>query len=652
VVTAEQPTALEPILGNIPDELKERRQWVLWRYLPPKKAGDKWRKVPHTVSGHRASSTDPATWNTYAAVVDVYNVGNYDGIGYVFTSDDPFVGIDFDDSWDGEVFVPEISNWLQYLDSYAELSASGKGVHVIVRGDLPTDGFKRAKIEAYKARRFFAITGIVIDNISCRIEDRPEQVLDLYRKYAPAQQQQTSASVQSTVTFDDAKIIEKARNAKNGPKFLQLWEGNWKALGYPSQSEAEMALANMLRFWTQDKGQIDRLMRASGLARAKWDSKRGDDTYGSKTIGKSLASTRDVYASNDTDATVKIGSGKVVSSEPDDGDNYSDNSEDGEIIPEPRYILHRFREAFLPQPPVEWVVDQLFQRGSVNLVYGAPGSKKTYIMLDCAVCVAGHEVWLRRETYGGPVLLIDEESGPRRLNRRLAEVGRGHRASADLPISYTTLAMFNLLSCPADVQHLDVLFGQEQPVLVVIDALADVMVGGDENEVKDTHPVLQKLKGLAHKHNCAVVVIHHSNRQGKYRGSSAIPGVVDVMLSVDSPNGVSNITFVTEKNRDGEMQQFGAQIIFDKPMEAVRLLASEPVERIARERTSVAYVLEYLKARSNGAYLDDIIAKPDSCSPNAARLAVYELVKRGILIRTDSGGRGSRAYYELSSQDV
>lgn len=313
-----------------------------------------------------------------------------------------------------------------------------------------------------------------------------------------------------------------------------------------------------------------------------------------------------------------------------------------------RYTLHWLEEAFGEEIPVEWIVNGLFQRGSINLLHGAPGTKKTYALLDLSMCLVEGKQWLGRDTVAGTVLLIDEESGPRRLRRRLREVARGHDTPADAPLAYTTLEMFDLLNSKDDTEHIDNLMANVAPALVIVDALADIMPGGDENEVKDTHLIFQKLKYLAHRHNCCVVVIHHSNRAGGYRGSSAIPGVVDVMLKLESKPRTGDLLFTIEKNRDGEEDSFGAEIVFDKAMAAVCLVSQTATRaRQSHERASIQHVLEYLKTAGGGAYVDDIVANPAICSPAAARAAIYVLARQGRIARTDKGGRGSRAYYEL-----
>src|SRR5436190_20909579 len=83
--TSPRPVALVPIPANIPPLLKDRPQWVLWRYAWK---GKRWTKIPHQVNKHHASSTDAATWTTFATVWAAYQAGGWDGIGYVLISDE------------------------------------------------------------------------------------------------------------------------------------------------------------------------------------------------------------------------------------------------------------------------------------------------------------------------------------------------------------------------------------------------------------------------------------------------------------------------------------------------------------------------------------------------------------------------------------
>jgi putative DNA primase/helicase len=142
---------------NIPEELKVRPQWLVWHAV-----GEKPDKVPFSArTGRKASSTDLTTWSTFVEALEAYEHGEYAGLGFVFCSGDPYTGIDLDNcvSEDGEIagWALEIA---RHLDSYTELSATGSGLHIIVRGVVPNR--RKGDVEVYSSKRFFTMTGHVV----------------------------------------------------------------------------------------------------------------------------------------------------------------------------------------------------------------------------------------------------------------------------------------------------------------------------------------------------------------------------------------------------------------------------------------------------------------------------------------------------------
>ncbi len=140
---------------NIAEELKARPQWVVW-----KAEGEKPDKVPFCArSGRKASSTDLMTWSTFEEALGAYKSGEYAGVGFVFSSGDHFTGIDLDGCVDPQ--TGEVAAWameiVRYFDSYTELSATGTGLHIIVRGEVPNR--RKGEIEVYSSKRFFTVTG-------------------------------------------------------------------------------------------------------------------------------------------------------------------------------------------------------------------------------------------------------------------------------------------------------------------------------------------------------------------------------------------------------------------------------------------------------------------------------------------------------------
>ena len=158
----ETTTVNQPITENIPEQLTERPQWVCWRF---EERGGEQTKVPYTPGTlRRASSTDLLTWRTFSEALEAYERSEppYDGIGYVFCSADPFVGIDIDDCRNPE--TGEIAPGAQKIidrvqEGYVEISPSGTGIHIIVQGAVRDGGMRKGKVEMYSRGRFFTITG-------------------------------------------------------------------------------------------------------------------------------------------------------------------------------------------------------------------------------------------------------------------------------------------------------------------------------------------------------------------------------------------------------------------------------------------------------------------------------------------------------------
>ncbi len=147
-----------------PEELRVLPQWVCWRY---QERDGKRTKMPYKATGPGlASATDPATWATYEQAVEACRRHRHDGIGFVFSADDPFTGVDLDHCRDPE--TGELAPWAaeilaMFPGSYVEASPSGTGVHVITRGVAPHNGkrpYQGGAVEVYSKERYFTVTGV------------------------------------------------------------------------------------------------------------------------------------------------------------------------------------------------------------------------------------------------------------------------------------------------------------------------------------------------------------------------------------------------------------------------------------------------------------------------------------------------------------
>jgi len=149
------------IAENIPEDLRSYPQWVVWNW---NWNGKKWDKPPLSVAtGWKCSKTDPKSWSTFDAARAAHQAGRFDGVGFCFTEDDPFAGVDLDSCRDpdsGEI-DPSVLWILETLNGYTEVSPSGCGLKIFVRGTLlmgnHADNVRG--IEMYDRGAYFTVTG-------------------------------------------------------------------------------------------------------------------------------------------------------------------------------------------------------------------------------------------------------------------------------------------------------------------------------------------------------------------------------------------------------------------------------------------------------------------------------------------------------------
>ncbi|TKX87207.1 hypothetical protein EXE43_04420 [Halorubrum sp. SS5] len=320
-----------PSADALPAALVDRDQWVCWRTQDRDGKPTKVPIIPGTTQF--ASTTSPATWTEFSTAREAVTTTPVDGFGFVFTAEDPLVGVDLDDCRDPDTNTPTAwaAEILDTLDSYSEVSPSGTGYHVIVRGERPEGRNRAGDLEVYDRSRFFTVTGDHVpatpESVTARedalatvvaAELRPDDA-GTSTTAPTSDAATTSTSTESpasdaAVPVPDDELLERAENAANGEKFARLWNGSTS--GYESHSEADLALCRMLAFWTGgDSARVDRLFRRSDLYRDKWDAVHYADgsTYGEKTVERAVRATDETYTPPEAtdppaDATATAGS--------------------------------------------------------------------------------------------------------------------------------------------------------------------------------------------------------------------------------------------------------------------------------------------------------------------------------------------------------
>jgi primase-polymerase (primpol)-like protein len=260
-------------------------RWLNWRY-GPLRANGKREKVPISPrNGQRADATSPHSWGILDDALARFNLGDVDGIGIALNGDG-LVAVDLDGCLTIEQLDPWAEEIVAVVMSYGEVSPSRTGIRLLARGGLPEGRRKRGPVEIYDRRRYVTITGQRLPGSPAKIEDRSAELAEVWRKYVSCEPAFPSSlrPLVPILGLDDSQVIRRATAARNGAKFIRLWDGDWS--GYPSQSEGDLALCALLAFWVgPDLHRIDSLFRDSGLVREKW-LRRAD--YRHRTITQAI----------------------------------------------------------------------------------------------------------------------------------------------------------------------------------------------------------------------------------------------------------------------------------------------------------------------------------------------------------------------------
>lgn len=259
---------------NIPEELRNLNQWCVANS----------NKAPLYLTANdklvNASVNKPETWMSFDMASRVAMQHNL-YIGFVLTANDEYACIDLDvineqsqqakgqpinsSFWTKPEELERYNRLLEFFNSYSEVSISGRGAHIWIKGTLPK-GCRRDGVECYSSQRFIICTGNAFLNVA--IANRQEQLEQLVLEMNAHESPVDASSfklVEVAPVESDSVIWRRACNARNNTKFKALCNGNWSELGYKSQSEADFALMSMLALYSKSDEQCRRLFRKTGL---------------------------------------------------------------------------------------------------------------------------------------------------------------------------------------------------------------------------------------------------------------------------------------------------------------------------------------------------------------------------------------------------
>lgn len=303
------------------ETLKNKAVWVNWQYQTVK---GKQTKIPKNAkTGGNAMSNNPETWSDFCTAQSAIQKFRFDGIGVMFAPLDngyAVCGIDIDAHHreDNEL-ASEVLNLFE--NTYAEKSPSGNGYHIlflanleklpIVNGKLNDKFYQKNpqnELECYISgitNRYFTFTGNQVSTTD-KLSDETETLITYLEKYmvrpvktnnkppvtAPATATETYTDTTLPISLTDTELLDKARNSKNGSKFIALYDKGDLSEYNNDHSSADLALCNMLAFWLQgDSVKIDNAFRNSALMREKWER----EDYLTTTINRAISNCNGEY---------------------------------------------------------------------------------------------------------------------------------------------------------------------------------------------------------------------------------------------------------------------------------------------------------------------------------------------------------------------
>ena len=308
-------------IQKIPSYLKKFHQWVVWRKIL-RGNSSKPTKPPYSPITHKHAKTNDLNtcvdFETAYKATQKINGHHYDGIGFVFSQNDGITGIDVDlKNTEKEKEFNELKSHLisRFNSTYCELSPSGVGFHILVKGTSPIfgkkiklfDGAVELEIYDHRSSRYFTVTGNHIPQTATDITEQ-QAALDWFceeffpeKEKLPAKNSEIpnkampQKSTQNDLLSDD-DVLRICHKARNHAKFEALWNGS----GDDDLSRGDLALCGIFAFYAlsstgQGEAQIDRLFRKSKRMREKWDERHGQQTYGELTISKAVAGCTKTY---------------------------------------------------------------------------------------------------------------------------------------------------------------------------------------------------------------------------------------------------------------------------------------------------------------------------------------------------------------------
>ena len=513
---------INPQLSSIrvPNYLTELKGWLDWRF-----EGDK-RKVPYYVGGGRRSGVQGETEDrnqlkTFDEAITAAARDGFDGVGLAMMADYNLIALDFDHCVDADGLIDKEVERL-VAGTYTEYSPSGRGIRAFVRGSVKDRKYNKPdklNVEFFCEKGFVTVTGnaieqtLMLDDLDT-IAPISQDILNLYDEYFAEQPDPfKDLSIEGTKL---GATLEHAIEAL-GHIDPDLDYERWYLIAMGLKHEFGDKAFDLFDQWSASSKNNKYPGRAALWA--KWQSFK-------RTKGKQVTFRNVLAAANQGGAKIYIP--KVASIE--DFDVLVDTQ------PKPdqtsRFPLIQAAD-FTQRKSVEWIIKDLLPKSELAVIFGEPGSGKSFLASDLGLAIAQGGEWRGRRVKQGSVVYVAAE-GAGGFSKRLKAYA--HKNQVDLK----TLDFFvvdgapNLMKQEDAVEITQSIQSVCEPSVIMIDTLAQSTPGANENSGEDMGLALAHCKAIHKKTGALVVLVHHSGKDASRgaRGWSGLRGAVDTEIEV------------------------------------------------------------------------------------------------------------------------
>jgi len=561
-VTPAWGLAIKP--ENIPRALQQQRRWLVWAAVA--RATGKVDKQPRRPDNPQIKVRwkDEANWLSFdVAVAAVANSEMLSGVGFVLNDinsdvfSEPVVAIDLDKCLDDQGACNTTAENIQTdIPTYWERSPSGNGLRAFCFGQIATDiSNLQEGVEVYggHASRFVTVTGHRVGSqtrVLAADTKALEKVVANYGKSKNAKTAlDTGKAAPDILTGEDTRALVARVDTLLKPELVQFVTTGQPAERHQESTGGSSAAVAALLSTLYSNGLTDSEVLSYALQNTHVYQyalrKRQDDHSRAFEFLWSECQRMGAFIAPDVSSVFDFlgptGKDKLVA----------------ESVGRKRRFDFFTIEELINLPTPNWRVAGVWPERGLGVVWGAPGSGKTFAVLDLALAVARGIPFYGRETRQGTVVYIAAE-GDLKL-RAKAYLTHNNLSPVELQNKFRIVqSSMNLLGPDSDIAALvldlhslvEELGGID---VIIIDTLNRTMPGGNENSPEDMGSMVYSAAQLGEVFDCLAVFVHHSGKDASKgsRGHSSLHGATDCELSVKRLD-LTNRVLKIEKLRDGE----------------------------------------------------------------------------------------------------